>query len=208
MPWEAHARSQAPSEREAGLDGLSLSVSWETGWPSLWQRKPGHNLLWKFRLKAGEVIVNQMDRQGGRVPINHCKAKALNGNLDGSWPRWVDKTLPWWSEPLGQLESYRNFRNGTLFERKKTEMNLNCNLRKLRGPSSHGFQREVRFSQHMVGFERLLGGGKSQPIVFRRDRIWLRDIKCQFNFILQLGTHLSMASNCQASGSQNSPGQN
>lgn len=64
---------------------------------------------------------------------------------------------------MGQLESYRNFGNGTLFERKKTEMNLNCNLRKLRGPSSHSFQREVCFSQHMVGFERLLGGGKKKP---------------------------------------------
>lgn len=47
----------------------------------------------------------------------------------------VDKALPWWSEPLGQVESYRNFGDGTLFERKKKEMNLNCNLRKLKGPS-------------------------------------------------------------------------
>lgn len=79
------------------------------------------------------------------IPINHCKSKKLSV---GIWMDHelggVDKALPWWSKPLGQLESYRNFGDGTLFERKKTEMNLNCNLRKLKGPleDSHHFPME------------------------------------------------------------------
>lgn len=54
------------------------------------------------------------------IPINHCKSKKLSV---GIWMDHelggVDKALPWWSKPLGQLESYRNFGDGTLFERKK-----------------------------------------------------------------------------------------
>lgn len=68
------------------------------------------------------------------IPINHCKGKKLSvgiwmdRELDG-----VDKTLPWGVSPW--VSPTETLGDGTLFERKKTEMNLNCNLRKLKGPS-------------------------------------------------------------------------